>query len=218
MEKLYSVIPKKYEKHIKDAAIKAGVSEDFIRHLIFTEGDAKTKEAILLPYYCKNGVLTVGFGHTNLTDNAQKGNKVTEGEAITLEQAFDYLVADIKEHKKYVESFIGEKFKTLDSSVQEGLIDHSFQAGQKEFLGANIKANIEQGITTAVVARNLWTDTDIRRSAMRFLMAAKSMSKEDQIDAKKRFENLGHYNEVINYFYGQEKRNFINAYNSLGKD
>ena len=216
MEKLYSAVPKKYEELIKNAATKAEVSEDFIRHLIFTEGDSKTKEAKLTAYYDKNGILTIGFGHTNLTDNAKNGNGFKKGETISLERAFEFLVADIKEHKKYAKDYIGVKFEKLEPSVQEGLIDRSFQAGQGGFLGETIKANIRDNHTTAIVARNLWVPSDIRRSAMRFLMVVNGMTKEEQISAKKRFENLGHYKEVVDYFYGKEKQNFINAYNALG--
>ena len=219
MEELYNSIPKEYDTYIKKAAKEAGVTENFIRHLIFSEGDNKTKKAKLTPYYCKNGVLTVGFGHTNLTDNSKgkNGNKVVKGKSITLQEAFDYLVADIKEHRRYAKHYIGEeKFDKLDAAVQEGLIDRSFQAGQGGFRGATIKANIQKNVITAVVARNLWVSSDIRRSAMRFLMVISGMKKEEQCSAKQRFENLGYYTKVINFFKEPEKTRFINAYNSFG--
>ena len=219
MEELYNSIPKEYDTYIKKAAKEAGVTENFIRHLIFSEGDNKTKKAKLTPYYCKNGVLTVGFGHTNLTDNSKgkNGNKVVKGKSITLQEAFDYLVADIKEHRRYAKHYIGEeKFDKLDAAVQEGLIDRSFQAGQGGFQGVTIKANIQKNVITAVVARNLWVSSDIRRSAMRFLMVISGMKKEEQCSAKQRFENLGYYTKVINFFKEPEKTRFINAYNSFG--
>jgi len=216
-EKLYSNIPQEYEPYIKQAAKDADVSENFIRHLISVEG--KKSKAQLTAYKDSNGVWTIGFGHTNLTDNATKGsNGFVEKDTttITIEKAFEFLVADILEHKKYCKSYLGEDFNKAPKTVQEGLIDRSFQAGQGRFKNATLKANLSEGYYAASVARDLWVGSDPRRSGLRFLAIAKGLSKEDQTSAKNRFINLGHYATVTAKLIGKEKADFIEAFNALG--
>lgn len=216
MDVFYNSIPEEYNKYITSVAKETGVSENFVKYMILVEG--KNSKAKLNAYKCSNGVWTIGFGHTNLTDNAKNGNGFVESAetTITIQQAFQFLAADIKEHKKYCKDWLGEDFENSPISVQEGLIDRSFQAGQRGFKNETLKANLDSEIYPAVVARNLWVPNDTRRSGLRFLTSTQGLDTDSQTSAKKRFIQLGYYQEVKNGLTGKEKKTFIQTFDKLG--
>ena len=214
MNKFYSSIPASYDKYIKKAAKDAGVSEDFIRHLITCEG--KASKAVLTAYKCRNGIWTIGFGHTNATgvNPFEKSEKTT----ITLEQAFQYLVDDIKVHRADCKAWLKGNFNNAPQYIQEGIIDRSFQAGQRGFRDATLEANLgDKDCYPAFIARCLWVNNDPRRSALRFLLAANGLNDDMQGSAKRRFTSLGHEGEVLGKLIGAEKKYFVQEFNNLEK-
>ena len=68
-QKYYDLVPKEYDAYIAKVAKNVGVSETLVRFLIINEGEQGTRKAVLKAYEDKNGVLTIGFGHTNLCNS-----------------------------------------------------------------------------------------------------------------------------------------------------
>ena len=214
LDAFYSNIPKSYDVYIKKAAKEAGVSEEFIKHLITCEG--KGSKAVLTAYKCRSGIWTIGFGHTNATgvNSFDKNDKTT----ITLEQAFKYLVDDIKVHRKDCISWLGKKFTQAPSYIQEGIIDRSFQAGQRGFRDSTLAANLgDEDCYPAFISRCLWIPNDSRRSALRFLLCANRLDTDMQGSARRRFSSLGHEKDVMDTLRGAEKKYFKQGFESLGK-
>ena len=189
-------IPEGYKKDISRTAQSAGVSEDFVKLLIFTEGQAHKGKFIYAEsqYKCSANEPTIGFGHTNNTDsytfNDTKTTKFNSKTEITQKEAFDILIADIKFHRARVIECIGEsKFKSLPKSVQEGLIDLSFNAGQKWLrYSENLKANLEGGYLNGLSTTSICNEGDARRSAFRILHALKGLSEKHKNEASKFFD------------------------------
>ena len=194
-ECINNTIPKGYKADISRTAQSAGVSEDFVKLLIFTEGQAHNGKFIYAKsqYECSAKEPTIGFGHTNKTNSYKfKNTKTTKFNSktrINQQEAFDILIADIKFHRARVIDCIGEsKFKSLPKSVQEGLIDLSFNAGQKWLkYSENLKANLEGGYFNGLSTTSICNEGDARRSAFRILHALNDLSEADKKKASKFF-------------------------------
>lgn len=186
-------IPKEYDKYIKKAAKEAGVSENLIKFLIFTEGknSGGTFKAALKTYKCSAGKLTIGFGHTNAT----KTFLIDEYTEISLQEAFDILVKDIKHHRTNVINTIGvENFNKLNEtnreSLAEALIDWSFNAGTRRLKESeNVRDNLKSNSYFGLATTSLWNEGDARRSIYRMLYAVQYMKEEDKETITKRFLN-----------------------------
>ena len=216
MDVFYTKIPKSYDKYIKIAAKKTGVSENFIKYLIYMEGD-KSKAKLKAYRVNKDAPLVIGFGHTNNTDNAKNGNNAfDENTTITIETAFNYLIADINEHKKYCKHYLKDDFTKAPTSVQECLIDRSFLSGHNKFKKQEFKDKLHQGLYTDIITDDLWLNSNSRRTSYMFLLATSQMNIEEQSEAKNKFKTLGHYNKVVNNLVGAERENFIAAFDSIG--
>lgn len=237
-ECINNTIPKGYKADISRTAQSAGVSEDFVKLLIFTEGQAHNGKFIYAKsqYECSAKEPTIGFGHTNKTNSYKfKNTKTTKFNSktrINQQEAFDILIADIKFHRARVIECIGEsKFKSLPKSVQEGLIDLSFNAGQKWLkYSENLKANLEGGYFNGLSTTSICNEGDARRSAFRILHALKGLSEEHKKEASKFFDrnmrseknNDKTYKEFFeNGLTGKERKavikdieNFQKTYNS----
>lgn len=225
MNVFYSNIPKSYDSYIKRTADATGLSENFIRYLVYMEG--KNSKAKLNAYQLSSGGnWVIGFGHTNYTDNAKNGNNnFTESKdtSITISQAFEFLVADINEHKEYCEHYLGKYFNEAPSYIQESIIDCSFLAGPGRINKQALKDNLKKRNYADVLKQDLWLTSESRRSGYRFLYAASQMNPKEQSAAKNKFISSGRYNAVLNSIKQdsegkdtREKIAFKAAFESLG--
>ena len=212
---LYNSIPKEYNKYISKVAKNAGVSEDLVRFIILSEGEAGTRKAKLESYKCSSGVWTIGFGHTN---NCRKDDEIFgEGKKITLDEAFDILEKDIIEMKRLTKHYVTEeRFNGLPESIQSLCIDYYFQVGNgKKFKGQNFCDNADGEIYGALAAGSLYRGGDLRRTANAFMLALKGLSDEDKKLAVKSLKNKGYYDKIIASLGGAEKIHFINFCDSI---
>lgn len=212
---LYNSIPKEYNKYISKVAKNAGVSEDLVRFIILSEGEAGTRKAKLESYKCSSGVWTIGFGHTN---NCRKDDEIFgEGKKITLDEAFDILEKDIIEMKRLTIHYVTEeRFNGLPESIQSLCIDYYFQVGNgNKFKGQNFCDNADGEIYGALAAGSLYRGGDLRRTANAFMLALKGLSDEDKKLAVKSLKNKGYYDKIIASLGGAEKIHFINFCDSI---
>lgn len=208
-------IPKEYDNYIKKAAKDAGVSEEFIKFIIMTEGRAKDGifTADNNAYKCKAGVLTIGFGHTNAT----RTFLVEKDTKITTEEAFEILVKDIKHHRACVKEAIGKENyqKLLDTdrqSLAEALIDWSFNAGSRRLKNSeNVKNNVDNGYYFGLATTSLWNEADPRRSVLRMLYAVDYMDPKDKQKIKKRFLNKGMVTDKDTTYYQSIENKLVKA-------
>ena len=114
------VSEKDYDKYIRQVAKNAGVSEDLVRFIIMSEGEAGTCKAKLGAYKCSSGQWTIGFGHTN---NCRNDDEVFgAGKKITLKEAFQLLEDDLKEIKipsatQGIDNLAFEERKNIESII-----------------------------------------------------------------------------------------------------
>ena len=87
----------------------AELTTDLIEHIENLEG--KKLEA----YYDVNGVLTIGYGHTNATGTF----KFKEGDKITEEKALAVLLADLNEAEKYVGNYLKQNKLEVNDEIKE---------------------------------------------------------------------------------------------------
>lgn len=88
----------------------------------------------LIPYYCKAGVLTVGYGHT--------GKDVKKGQAITIEQAEKILVKDLERFEKKVMKY-DSKYH-FNQNQFDALVSFAYNIGSIDQLCNNGKRTIEE--------------------------------------------------------------------------
>lgn len=207
---LYEIIPKEYDKYIKQVAQNAGVSEELVKTFIINEGKSGSKEAVLDAYKRSGDVWTIGFGHTNLC--RKMDFKVKEGVSISLQEAFELLEGDIKEMKKYARNSIGaENFDNAPISLQALFIEYCFQYGPGGRLKSpNMKANLAGGYKEAIAAGSLFESGYSRRSAYRFMLAITDFTTEERQAALRRLKSKGNYDKILGTLSGNEKMMFVN--------
>ena len=82
---------------------------------------------VLTPYYCKAGVLTVGYGHT--------GKDVKKGLAITKEKAEKLLIKDLEKFEANVNKYFG-KYK-FNQNQFDALVSFAYNIGSIDQLTRN---------------------------------------------------------------------------------
>ena len=195
-------LPKSYDPYIKKIAKNTGHSEYLIRHLLSTESFIEKAKDI------GDGVLTIGFGHTNTADH---NNNFKRGDTITLAKAFEWFEQDIKDQEDYARKYFtpttGEyrgKFRYDDfpQSFKEALVDIAFNRGNKVMASQTIydslRANFRDGTDNMPAAavrtrQEVFKDPKFeaglrKRNTYRFLLAIRSLSGEYKLAAMRRFD------------------------------
>ena len=198
---LFNNIPKEYNKYIKQTAQNTGLSEYFIRNLFSLEAFIPKAKNI------GDGVITIGFGHTN---NADHNRNFKKGDPITIEKAFEWLEQDIKDNIKYARKYFtptkGEfkgtfTYDTLPQSFKEAIVDIAFNRGTNvmasEKIYMSLRANFKGGYHFMPAAAVRTRQENFRdpkfegglrkRNVYRFLMAIKDLSGEYKLAAMRRF-------------------------------
>lgn len=200
------------DNKIAEIAEETGYSEYFIKHIMSMEKfEPKVRDT-------KDTTVTGGFGHTALKDKTLK-----KGQTVSANQAFEWLVEDIKFFEKQVKSMklapdksetIGDYFDELPLSVREAIIDLAFNRGPsklesaEEFrsLRANIKAG-EENLPATVVRlcqdfskysvkereKHRFTAGLMWRNTYRFLLGIRDLNDDYRACARRRFEKYDDY-------------------------
>ena len=212
----FNNLPESYAPYIKRIARNTGLSEYFIRHLLSTETFIGTAKNI------GDGVITVGFGHTN---TAEHNTNFKRGDTVSLETAFKWFEQDIIDQAAYARKYFtptsGEfngrfKFDDFPQSFKEALIDIAFNRGNKamasETIYNSLRANFRDGADNMPAAavrtrqetfRKPSHEAGLRkRNVYRFLLAIRSLSGEYRLAAMRRFDRDEYDN----------KGNFVKSY------
>jgi len=195
-------IPQNYDPYIRKVARNTGLSEYFIRHLLSTESFIPKAKNI------GDGVLTIGFGHTNHADHNTNFKK---DDPITLEKAFEWFEQDIKDSESYARKYFtpteGEyrgkfRYDDFSQSFKEALIDIAYNRGTKVMASDSIynslRANFRDGADNMPAAavrtrQETFRDKNFegglrKRNVYRFLVAIRSLSGEYRLAAMRRFD------------------------------
>lgn len=201
-------IPKEYNPYIKRTARHLKVSEYFVRHLLSTESFIPVARDI------GDGVITIGFGHTN---KAKYNNKIKKGDKISLDKAFRYFEQDVKDARddarKHFTPTKGDykgafRYDQLPQSFKEALIDVAYNRGPgvmaSDTIYMHLRSNLKGGksnIPAAAVRmrqeefRNPQFEGGLRkRNIYRFLLAIRSLTGSQKLSAMRRF-NRDEYDE-----------------------
>ncbi len=216
-------LPKEYDSYIKNVAQRTGVSEDFVKFLMFTEGNSKNKfKPVLKAYKDSKGILTIGLGHTN-SPGTYKFDSKTE---ITTKEAFEILVKDIEHHKDSLFRAIGEeeynKIKKDRKTLAYALIDWSFNAGTKRFYNSeNVKINIKEKNYFGLATTSLFNEGDARRSFYRMAFAVSYMDDKNRnrvaqefLNKEMKTEKMTYKQFILSNVEGEEKKYIENIINS----
>ena len=185
-------------KNISDIAKVTGVSEDYIKNILFGIEGLRSKPLLKAEYDNvpeKNhpkGYLTIGFGHTGRV----KGNIIKENTQITENEAYQLLAQDILDAKLDAISYFGSDFLEAPKSIQDGIIDLIFNKG--------IKNGLEKSPSPTNNLRNDLENKD-------YISAAKDLIYEtDQKGLKKR--NVYRVFTAVKDLSVQEKRLVLNSF------
>lgn len=123
------------------------ISQDCIDLVKEFEGLHTKKGNKIVPYYCPAGVLTIGYGHTEL---------VSPTMSITVEEAESLLKSDLEKWANTVKNYVGTYIKT--QSQLDALTSLCFNCGQAPVTkGKSITRALEKGdYEAAADAFNLW--------------------------------------------------------------
>lgn len=201
------------QRQIKRAAKETGYSEYFISHLVACEDYE--------PVVRDTGdtTCTGGFGHSK-----KKDSSIEIGDRVKPDQAFNWLINDIKDFEKTVKKLkinkketYGDYFDKLPLSMKEGLIDVAFNRDARKLQNdkeyASLRTNIQKGkeyypaaavrvrqkfdYTINQAMKHNFTTGLMERNVYRFLLAVRDFKPEEIAAAKRRFANDGYYDMAL---------------------
>lgn len=129
------IVKENKTKNVSDIAKNIGVSENYIKDILFGIEGRHTKPD-LTPYYDgvatatnSKGVLTIGFGHTGRVHGIEMNSKNMDEIKITEAEAYQILAQDILNAKLDAIQYFGEDFVKAPQSIQDAIIDVIFNKG-----------------------------------------------------------------------------------------
>ena len=193
-------IDTKQIRSLNDVAEAVGVSQDFITNFI------KNIEKLHLNGYndkVNGGTWTIGYGHTGKV----KGKDITQNTIITKKEALELLAVDLLNAKIEALAHFGNDFLNAPKSVQDGIIDNTFNKGIEGFTTNpssptyKVKADLKRK-DYASAAAHLVYKTDNRGLKKRVLYRVIYATKDLPPAERKKALNLNsaYYNEVLKEF------------------
>ncbi len=187
-------------RSLNDVAEAVGISRDFITNFI------ENIETLHLKAYndkVNGGTWTIGYGHTGKV----RGKDITKNTTITKKEALELLAVDLLNAKIEALAYFGNDFLKAPQSVQDGIVDNTFNKGIKGFTNNSssptykVKDDLKKK-DYASAAAHLVYKTDNRglkkRVLYRVIYATKNLSPADR---KKALNiNSVYYKEVLKEF------------------
>ncbi len=192
------ITKKQLNNKIKEIAKNVPCSEKLVAYIMNSESFQRKVGKVGNTEKAKS---TVGFGHTR---NAISNNKFGDNFEISNETAFDWLEQDIKDVIDVIkkkENLLKVDWENVPQSIQEAIIDLTFNVGQSiienKDIGAILQKAAESGsyAESAVRVSKIISDIpDVRaclmkRCCYRFLLAIKDLPLDQKVDAMKQFES-----------------------------
>lgn len=206
-------------KSIRDISAATGVSENYIKDILFgIEG--RKSEPDLTAYYDgvagenhPKGYLTIGFGHTGRVF----GKELTESTKITKEQAYEILAQDIINAKLDAIDYFGKDFNKAPQSVQDGIVDMVFNKGvdksfrnnpntDKDVNAYHLKDNLKKrDYVSAIFNLEYYTPKKglKKRNYFRMISACRDLSPTQRDNALKKITR--YYETVRDSFSGTQR-------------
>lgn len=105
------------------------------------------------PYRCPAGVLTIGYGHTDMAGPPE----VKPGMHITKDQATKILAKDLEKYEKGVKDALGKSLEKLNENQFSACVSLCFNIGVGGFKKSSVARYIKKGkITQAANYFKLW--------------------------------------------------------------
>lgn len=190
---------------ISEIANNVPCSELLVKYVMSTESFIRKAKKV-----GKNGIVTVGFGHTV---NAINNRNFSAGFEISNDKAFQWLEQDIKDViKKIKEIYLPDvNWDKVPQSIQDAIVDLTFNVGESIITSKNIgqilKEAEDSGSYADAAIKISKIESNIpdlkaglmRRSCYRFFLAIEDLPAKERLKAMKSFSegNNSYYSETL---------------------